>query len=245
MKNKFKNRLTNAILCSIIQEIKERKEVLDMCVIAYLPKEARSLSKEELMAMWDKNPHGAGIMWLDDTSKVKFSKGYMDFNSFYRDYLIVKEDYNYECAVHFRIATSGGINQQMCHPFVMTGDEELIKKINGKSDVCVMHNGIIDIDNRPTLNDTCEYIIRILYPEYEEDNRFFLHLTQRREMLIQNDIGYSKLLFFSKEGVKMIGDWKFKNGVYFSNLYWDTYKPTYKYFRNNYNDDYENFYPFR
>jgi hypothetical protein len=56
--------------------------------------------------MWDTNPNGAGIMWRDENGDVFFKKGYFDMFEFYRDYLVIKEDYNYECALHFRIATS-------------------------------------------------------------------------------------------------------------------------------------------
>lgn len=192
-----------------------------MCVICYIPKEAKEPRKEDLMAMWNKNPHGCGIMWRTK-DKVNFSKGYMDFSDFYKDFLIIKRDYNFECAVHFRIATSGGINKQMCHPFPLTNSEDKIKKEKGSSDVMIMHNGVISINPRKGLNDTCEYIIDELYPIYKGDNRFFLHLPTEMESEIVDRIGYSKLLFFSKEGVKMIGDWKKFNDCYCSNLYFDT-----------------------
>lgn len=191
-----------------------------MCVIMYIPKESKEPTKDVLLKMWNKNPHGAGIMWLQENSeKVLFSKGYMNFNDFYRHFLVIKRDYNFECAIHFRIATSGGINARMCHPFVMTDNVKEIGKTHGSADVMIMHNGIINIPNRPFLNDTCEYIIRNLYPEYKNDKRFFLHLSKKDEIMICNDIGYSKLLFFSKEGVKMIGDWKKFENCYVSNLY--------------------------
>ena len=195
-----------------------------MCVICYIPKEAKEPRKEDLLSMWDKNPHGGGIMWRTKHG-INFSKGYMDFNSFYKDFLIIKRDYNYECAVHFRIATSGGINQQMCHPFPMTNSDVAIKKISGKADTMIMHNGIISINPRKGLNDTCEYIIDELYPSYKEDKRFFLHLEDVEEREIINRIGYSKLLFFSKEGIKMIGDWKKFHDCYCSNLNFE--KPSY------------------
>lgn len=200
-----------------------------MCVICYIPKEAKEPKKEDLLAMWNKNSHGAGIMWRTE-NQVNFSKGYMDFNNFYRDFLIIKRDYNFECAVHFRIATSGGINKQMCHPFPITNSETKIKIERGSSDVMIMHNGIISISPRKGLNDTCEYIIDELYPIYKKDKRFFLHLKESDESKIQNRIGYSKLLFFSKEGIKMIGDWKKFHDCYCSNLSFET--PNYSTYQN-------------
>lgn len=197
-----------------------------MCVICYIPKNNFNIAEEDLRKMWNSNPHGAGIMWRDDKNDVYFSKGYMDFIDFYRDYLIIKNDYNYECAVHFRIATSGGVNAPMCHPFTLTNNINDIKQIKGKSKVCIMHNGIIDINStRSDINDTCEYITRVLYPRYKVNHNFFRKAKQQKKM--ENEIGYSKLLFFSNKGVEMVGDWKEYKGCYCSNLYFDT--PTYYY----------------
>lgn len=193
-----------------------------MCVICYIPKNSNNLKYEDIRKMWNHNPDGAGIMWIDDENKVYFKKGYFNLYELYRDYLIIKEDYNFECALHFRIATSGGINEKMCHPFVMTNEDEIIAKTKGCADVLVMHNGIINIKNRPNFSDTAEYIINRLYPRYEKDTRFFLHYEKKDKFLIENEIGFSnKILLFSGEGVDMIGKWFEYKGTYCSNLYFD------------------------
>lgn len=188
-----------------------------MCVIAYIPKEAKEINRDILEKMWSCNPHGAGIMWLNNNHQVGFSKGYFYFEDFYRDYLIIKRDYNYECAIHFRIATSGGISRTMCHPFALTNSIPKIMNTSGASDVLVMHNGIIKIDTAEHLNDTCMYIINKLYPRYKKNRRFFT--DKKQEEIIKNEIGYSKLCFLSSDGVKLIGNWSKYKDCYFSNLY--------------------------
>lgn len=198
-----------------------------MCVIAYLPKEAKPLSREVLEAMWNTNKDGAGLMWLENDHKVHFAKGYFDFESLYRDYLIIKEDNNFECALHFRIATAGGINEKMCHPFPLTKSDKRIVKTQGRSDVCVMHNGCIPIKNRNGFSDTAEYIEADLYPRYRHDKRFFLHLSTKDRAEIKTEINGSRLLFFSKDGVEMVGNWTEYNGAYVSNtnFEWRLRKP--------------------
>lgn len=188
-----------------------------MCVICYLPKKAEMPSEKILRSMWECNPDGGGIMWRQG-KKVHFSKGYFDFETLYRDLLVVKKDYNFECAVHFRIATSGKINPAMCHPFIITNQEGKIVKTEGVTDCCIMHNGVINIDNRPYFSDTAEYVMSCLYPQYKKDNSFFLHLTPIKEMLLYNEINHSRMLFFGKKGVKMLGDWHKYKDFYCSNL---------------------------
>lgn len=188
-----------------------------MCVIAYQPKDSKEITENRLLAMWLNNPDGAGIMYKDDKGNICFSKGYMDFYDFYRDYLIIKRDYNFECGIHFRVATSGGINKQMCHPFIITNSENKIKKTYGNSEICIMHNGIIPIYEREGLNDTCEYIITRLYPLYKNDKEFFENNKIVRR--IESEINYGKLLIFAKDKTKMIGDWVLDDDIYYSNMY--------------------------
>ena len=209
-----------------------------MCVIAYIPKESKGMSYKDFKDMWITNPDGAGIMWIENDNRVYFRKGYFDPDELYRDYLVIKEDHNFECALHFRIATAGGINDKMCHPFVMTNNDDIIVKTEGRADVLVMHNGIIKINNRPNFSDTAEYIERNLYPMYRKDNRFFLHFTKRQKALLENEIGFgSKLLIFSGDGIEKVGKWFNFKDFYCSNLYFnDSYwKKLYNY--NNYNYD--------
>lgn len=193
-----------------------------MCVIAYIPKNSKGVEYKDFKNMWDTNPNGAGIMWRDENGDVFFKKGYFDMFEFYRDYLVIKEDYNYECALHFRIATSGNIDDKMCHPFIMTNKDDVITITKGKADTLVMHNGVINIPNRPNFSDTAEYIIHNLYPMYRKDDRFFLHFTKRQKALVENEIGFgSKLLIFSKDGIEKIGRWFDYKDYSCSNLYFN------------------------
>lgn len=222
-----------------------------MCVIAYFPKNSKEPKKEDLKAMWDRNPDGGGMMWIEKDG-VHYSKGYFDFNEFYKDFLIIKRDYDFECAVHFRIATSGGINQEMCHPFPLTNEKSKLKALWGKTNCAVMHNGILPIDTpHKDLNDTCEFIINKMYPFYHKDHRFFLNLPKAKQNVFETtDLANNKLLLFDKNGVKTFGHWQKYKDYFVSNLYWSYYKPVRKsysynynnYNNNNYNYDYDNTY---
>lgn len=188
-----------------------------MCVICYVPKGNCLPSKKDLGAMWDANPHGAGLMWLQD-GEVFIKKGYFLFDKFYEDLQLIKQK-DVDVAIHMRIATSGGINKAMCHPFAITNEIEELKMSRNITDCAMMHNGIIPINiTRNDINDTCEYIIDNLYPRYKYDNSFFKNESEK--MIMEYEINGSRLLFFSKEGIEMIGSWNLLNGCYFSNMHW-------------------------
>ena len=191
-----------------------------MCVIMYKPIGAKLPTRETIKAMWDSNRDGAGFMWKNpSTNEIHYRKGFFDFETFYN---AVKSHYhpNREMASHCRIATSGGVNKGMCHPFPMVNNGITMKssKLDSKTYPFVMHNGVIYTTFVGDLSDTCSYIINSLVPRYKKDKIFFYNPIN--EANIKNEIGYSKLLIFSPlTDAKMIGDWTKIDDCYYSNTH--------------------------
>ena len=102
-----------------------------MCVIAIQPRGIQ-ISKEHLENCWDNNNHGAGIMYAVN-GKVIVKKEMESFDKFY-SHIVEASAHDTSVVIHFRIATSGGINDYNCHPF----------KVHKNLYFC--HNGILDID---------------------------------------------------------------------------------------------------
>lgn len=221
-----------------------------MCVICYIPKGVELPRKERIKAMWDSNSDGAGLFWIAD-GKVHISKGYFNFESFYKDILIVK-DYDYELAIHMRIATAGGISQRMCHPFPISNKKSDMFNLDGTYDSAIMHNGVIHINNRAEYSDTAEFVVTNLYSRYLTDRRFYNHLSEKATRKLEESISGSRMIFFGGDGsVKMIGSWSEKNGCYYSNLHfewrerlngydygYDTKRKSYSHSNHKYNNDY-------
>lgn len=196
-----------------------------MCVILFKPKNVNLPNKSTIKAMWEHNSDGAGFMWKDvSTNTVHYRKGYFDFEKFYSDVKSICTK-DMEFAIHCRIATSGGVNKGMCHPFPLLNNDLRLKSSHGDSDSypIMMHNGVIPTTYVRDLSDTCSYIINSLVPRYKKDNLFFYNPIM--ESKIEHEIAWSKLLFFSpKADAKMIGDWKKMDGCYYSNLRFVPYK---------------------
>lgn len=212
-----------------------------MCVIVYKPKGVDCPDIETIKKCWNRNPDGAGMMWIDEKEKnVKFIKGYMHLKNFLADYIPVMKDFkNVELALHFRIKTNGTVSSKNCHPFPVTTDEGMIHDLSGESESVLMHNGILSIDVRKgDFSDSAE--LAMLAGEYDSSIQYLNNVNPF--------LRDSKVLLFSYEGgtpsVNMYGDSFIKSGdLYFSNLYhvnkpiysgWDKYYGSYY---DKYNED--------
>ena len=63
---------------------------------------------------------------------------------------------NQSVVFHFRISTSGKIDEGNCHPYPLTDDSIYLRKTNLRCSIGIAHNGIIQKYNRKdsVLNDT-------------------------------------------------------------------------------------------
>src|SRR5438067_9361417 len=83
---------------------------LPMCVILVCPPKLRP-SDEILRACHESNPHGAGVAWREH-NRVYWRKN-LKVGQVAR---LIRE-VNGEVVIHFRWASVGGVNPQLCHPF--------------------------------------------------------------------------------------------------------------------------------
>jgi len=182
-----------------------------MCIIAVQPKGKR-LSKEILENCWKRNSHGAGMMYAHK-EKIVVVKELKSFDKFYSEYKFVSEMLDTNIVLHFRIATSAGINERNIHPF----------KISDEAFFC--HNGILDIEVpfNSKDNDTRIYNNAIL-KELPKD--FYNNYAMLK--LIEMSIGeYNKFVILDKTGQfhiinEQAGEWH--DGFWFSNSSYKAYK---------------------
>lgn len=190
-----------------------------MCVIILNDRSNDDLTYNDLRMAWDTNPHGCGWM-AQGKDKVIYKKG-LSLYELYHDYLSLRDNPNIGAiALHFRIATSGGINAHMCHPFPLTNNVERLKATEGETDVCVMHNGVL-FNGTEDLSDTALYIRDNLSRRYNRDKRFYDNFNRRSEFEFENEIHGNRILFMDAEGYKGFGSgWsEWENKGWISNRY--------------------------
>ena len=173
-----------------------------MC-IAIMKSENKKISKTTLQRCYDSNPDGAGFMFAAN-KELTVKKGYFTFKEFYKEY---KPHENKQVLLHFRIKTHGPIDKNNCHPFLVN------------SGLGFIHNGIISGYGDNKQSDTIDFNKSILQKIVAKHGNMGLFDDPMVE-LIENVIGYSKLVFLDRHGNYRImnedkGHWN--NGVWYSN----------------------------
>ena len=92
-----------------------------MCVICASPTGVRQPTRSEIMAMFLRNPDGAGYMVARD-GKVTIHKGFMNLDEFLN--VLRKE--------HFTkwISTQAGVSSTMTHPFPLSNQLARMEKLD-------------------------------------------------------------------------------------------------------------------
>jgi hypothetical protein len=206
-----------------------------MC-IAILNTPNITFSKSLISNCWDNNPDGAGLIWTDTKSQELFIfKELHSVEAYYNQYIDIRRKHpKSKIVLHFRISTSGGVNETNTHPF------EVSNKL------AFVHNGIIsDLNGKEKgRSDTNLFNANFLrhLPADFLDNKAITGL-------ISKFIGHSKLIFLDNQNRADIinpqlgREDKTYPGCWFSNttyqesrfydvggvkVYKDAYKPKYQ-----------------
>jgi len=178
-----------------------------MC-IAILNKKGL-ITKEALLNSWTANNDGAGFSYHNGKEIVIY-KEMKNFALFYSTYKEARKKYTkVPFAVHFRIGTSGLINETNCHPF----------KVN--KNISFIHNGVIFATNYVgEYSDTYHFNKEIL--QQLPDNWYN---SKGIIQMLSDYIGASKLVFLIGANYLIInenmGHW-FGGNWYSNNSYKQT-----------------------
>lgn len=192
-----------------------------MCIALALKPGAKP-TKAILKECFLNNPDGVGFSYSDPiANKVEIFKGYMTFRHFYKDWQAI--DHNTSRVIHFRVATSGGVTQEGCHPFRISNQ------------LCLIHNGILtsrltddhrkllnDYQKKSELSDTALFVRDLIQPLLSENPE--LLFTDSFSWMLQEAIGsFNKLIFLNSEGdFKIINEHKgeWVDDIWYSNDSW-------------------------
>ncbi len=197
-----------------------------------------------LKTCFTNNPHGAGFMYSDGLN-VHIRKGFMTFDAFYTALTAeIKHPKKTAVVMHFRIQTQGGTQPALTHPYPLTSNIDVMRKLSVRCTIGIAHNGIIDAtsDGAKNYNDTMRYIADYLTLIIHDKNYYKNYAVLD---MITSTIDYSRLAIMDGTGhIQHIGHgWTYdkSNGLAFSNT---SYKPyEYKSYKGgyygHYYDDYD------
>jgi len=180
-----------------------------MCIILYKPANANFPAISTIKTCFENNPDGAGLL-IFENQKAKIEKGLMTFNDLKKALKRNKLNNDSHFAIHFRIATSGKVNQKNCHPFPISSNEKALQKLNGVTSQAIMHNGVIG-KGEGNLSDTQVFTrdtLNLLSP-YFHDECIRDH--------IENLLGSDRMLIFSDGKIYLLNHWIIDQGIYYSN----------------------------
>lgn len=182
-----------------------------MCVI--LAAEESFPSSQELFDADDTNRDGAGLAWVEG-KKVCWKKGLT-----YEEVVdLANELSNPPALFHFRIATVGGTNKELTHPFPITEDVSL--DLEGEADAVLMHNGHWSDWKDEAMRSATSCGAHV--PDgLWSDSRAMAWLAAHHGIGILNFIKHQRIAVLTPEGIQRFGDWdKVSNGLWASNLNW-------------------------
>jgi len=187
-----------------------------MCLIAICVK--KKPSAEIIRAGWESNSHGAGIAFLNrKTRQAEYLKSISSAD----DLIKVVEATPLPFVLHFRLASVGGKDELLTHPFEVTEKSELKK--SGSAEKLLIHNG--------TESDwkKCLFAADISYGDDEpmSDTRAVAMIIAKNKNNRFLEIASGKYVVIGFEdkkddiGIRYYGDFEENDSILYSNTYWE------------------------
>ena len=192
-----------------------------MCIICASKTGVRQPDDRTIRNMFLSNPHGAGYMYARN-GKVTIHKGFMTLT----DYLdaVHSERFTADDSVvyHFRISTQAGVNPAMTHPFPLSSQRRMMRKLDLTCRIGIAHNGIIRLTSDPherEYSDTAvfitDYISRLIKGPQELRNRKLLDFIEelaRSKFALMDGSGYIATIGrYVDEGGILYSNWSFRD----------------------------------
>ena len=193
-----------------------------MCIICYKPAGASFPTKRQFKTMFKNNPDGCGFMYPSGDG-VNIDKGFMTYSEFRQALSKHLHEIDKPFVFHFRIATHGGINEEMTQPFPLSDSLHALRAVGLNDRVGIAHNGIIPLTNDARkLSDTAQFIRDYVTRLYDHRTGFD-DITLN---IIEACIGSSRMAILENTGAcHLLGHgWKKCGALYFSNDSYIDYK---------------------
>lgn len=199
-----------------------------MCLISVVPKGIEK-NKEKLKGFikngMSTNTHGSGYA-IKKNGIIYLKKGFRDADQLLESICNHNLSLEDELIIHHRTGTSGKQNDINMHPFIVSGDEEVVKitEANEIDSPVMAHNGVFYSysDHQSDYNDTFHFVNKFVYiPE-------LLSLLKRDpkcwESVFKSVISSNKLAFlFPDRDLQLIGEFKEEDGYFHSHNGYKSY----------------------
>lgn len=183
-----------------------------MCLITIANQKRPTL--EEMQKAHRTNSDGMGVAWRDG-KHIRFIKGMEDVEAVHK--LCSKLPMPF--VIHYRMASVGSKSKELCHPFPLTTNVELVSK--GKVDEVLFHNGHMSDWKKPLALLAVSRNESLPDGEWSDTRSVAWIVARLGETYLAAMEG--KWVHFSKNTCMMYGggwDEEGKGEIYHSNSYW-------------------------
>ncbi len=193
-----------------------------MCLLIYKPT-GITIPDEVFRNAYTNNKDGIGFSYMGSESMI-IRKGFMGLESFLSVY---REVESLECLIHFRIATSGTIDKNNCHPFRITAK------------MVFAHNGIFSYRTTPTQSDTHCLSIDLRKIGFNENTVYKRAYQSILESIVESSGSKVALQWIDKHSGKsrvwIVNEKKgiWEHGVWYSNESFKKQEPRKPWFYNS------------
>lgn len=195
-----------------------------MCLISVLPKGTVKFSDEVVSFIKSgagSNNQGSGYAFKKAGSNlINVNKGFFNVDALIESYKNENLEVDDEVIIHHRIGTQGRIDDENCHPFIVSKDIEECVQIQTTTDKPVLaHNGMFrNLSKYDVIgySDTFSFANGLMgIPQIMD---LYLNNKTEFEKLFKDTISYSKIVFLLPDrDLMMTGDFQEENGYYHSN----------------------------
>lgn len=187
-----------------------------MCVAVLKPAGAECPAMSVLKECWDANHDGAGVA-VSEKRSVFIRKGFMKFTEFERwfERENIARRVSQAIVFHFRIGTHGEKDAGNTHPFPVSQDPDVLRRLCGRYREAVAHNGVFH--NTITLkgvSDTGQFMADCAKEGGDPVKFWDTH---------KSVTGWSRLVVLKPNNrYELRGDWHSVegSGCFFSNVSW-------------------------
>lgn len=217
-----------------------------MCIIAVKRPEIAPPTDDILKRMFKKNPDGSGVAW-SYKGVLHIVKGLMSEAEFLDAAHKIPQDA--PAIYHTRIQTSGGVNKELTHPFLIDADikKQRQTKVATSKGAALAHNGIFSQYKTKELNnDTTQFITNNIAPLKALKDKTGGQITDADIKNIIDELadGSRVAILTASGALETYGSgWQTDKGIKYSNSNYKEYQYTYKEYPANYSfyediDDY-------
>ena len=199
-----------------------------MCVIICI-EDGQYPAKDTLLSAEKLNSHGGSIAWLNKSGTKSYRKGISakQINKIIENKL--KRNNIKTAIIHFRIASVGGVDKALCHPFEVTNNVELNQRGDSLQCDLLFHNGTWT-DYSEVILEMSERLGGMKLPKGKwSDSRVMALISSKfgHKQLPKLVTGWNKIALLTTKGIVKYGDgWINHKGNACSNNYFvDDGKP--------------------